>query len=234
MFPSSKEKAGWWVGVTNNVGDSMTYKVLTQESQQIIHRRVLRPAKDDRFKKKCIRLEPDPDPIPDDSEPKVESGALTFGQRWLKIDLGLSKRMKRKQIRWQQRRPISDSCVPNATQSSSVSAATDTDENGGDTSALDEEDDAADGDDDDVAEGSKDAIDEENDAEEGDGNDGENAEGNDNSTLVEENDSNANTDSLANETKQTSPSVHRSSHQKRTADRMNLTTKTKHGSINPS
>ena len=33
LFPSSKEKASWcWVGVTLNIGETMTFKVLTKDT----------------------------------------------------------------------------------------------------------------------------------------------------------------------------------------------------------
>ena len=104
-FPSSKEKPGWWVGVANNVGDAMTFKVLTEDTHKVIHRSVIRPAKDDHFKNKHIRFEPDPDPDPS-PDPKAEDNdtegpRLTFACRRLKIDQGLSRQKKRKQIRRQ-------------------------------------------------------------------------------------------------------------------------------------
>jgi len=46
-FPSqSTEASGWWVGVADNVGDSLTYKVLTRDTHKIIHRSVVRSASD--------------------------------------------------------------------------------------------------------------------------------------------------------------------------------------------
>jgi hypothetical protein len=100
-FPSSKEKPGWWVGVANNVGDAMTFKILTEDSHKVIHRSVLRPAKDDRFKNKRVRFDPEPDPDPKDEDNDTIDPELTFARRRLKIDQGLSRRRKRKQIRRQ-------------------------------------------------------------------------------------------------------------------------------------
>lgn len=114
-FPSSKEKAGWWVGVASNVGDSLTYKILTDDTHKIIHRSVLRPATDDRFQNKRTRFEP---PVETDSEPPA-TDTLTFNRRRLKIDQGLSRQRKRKQVRRQIRRPGSVSGgTPNAGDSS--------------------------------------------------------------------------------------------------------------------
>jgi hypothetical protein len=95
-FPSSKEKPGWWLGVAHNVGDAMTFKILTHDTEKIICRSVLRPAKDDRFQNKRVHFEPDPEDSDDPPSPEV---ALTYAPRRLKIDLGLSKRKKSKQVR---------------------------------------------------------------------------------------------------------------------------------------
>ena len=81
--------------MAENVGDSMTFKILTDDTKQIIFRSVIRPANDDRFKNKRVRFEPDPE----DSEDEEEKGALTYAPRRLKIDQGLSRRQKRKQVR---------------------------------------------------------------------------------------------------------------------------------------
>ena len=106
-FPSSKEKPGWWVGVANNVGDAMTFKILTEDTHKVIHRSVIRPAKDDRFKNKCVRFEPDSDTNPKDEDDDDDAPGLVFARRRLKIDRGLSRRTKRKQLRRQIRRPNS-------------------------------------------------------------------------------------------------------------------------------
>ena len=46
-FPSSKERLGRVVGIAENVGDALTFLVLTEDTNQIISRSVLRPADDD-------------------------------------------------------------------------------------------------------------------------------------------------------------------------------------------
>ncbi|MEL6803635.1 MAG: reverse transcriptase domain-containing protein, partial [Bacteroidota bacterium] len=46
-FPKTKEKTGWFVGITDNVGDALTYWVLTEDSGKIIARSDVRPANDD-------------------------------------------------------------------------------------------------------------------------------------------------------------------------------------------
>jgi hypothetical protein len=45
-FPSgSNEKQGWWVGIATNVGDALTYKILTKE-MKVIYRSAIRSALD--------------------------------------------------------------------------------------------------------------------------------------------------------------------------------------------
>jgi hypothetical protein len=102
-FPSSKEKPGWWLGVAHNVGDTMTFKILTNDNKKIIFRSVLRPAKDDRFPNKRVRFEPDSEEV-DNAD---EKGTLSYAPRRLKIDQGLLKRKKIKQVRRQERCPQS-------------------------------------------------------------------------------------------------------------------------------
>ena len=47
-FPSeSREKKGRWAGVAENVGDVLTYKILDEETGQIVNRSVVRSALDD-------------------------------------------------------------------------------------------------------------------------------------------------------------------------------------------
>ena len=43
-FPESKEKLGRFVGIAENVGDTLTYKILTEKTEQIICRSVVRSA----------------------------------------------------------------------------------------------------------------------------------------------------------------------------------------------
>jgi hypothetical protein len=80
----------------------MTFKILTHDTEKIICRSVLRPAKDDRFKNKRVRFEPNPK---DSDVPPSPEVALTYAPRRLKINLGLSKWKKSKQVRRQTRRP---------------------------------------------------------------------------------------------------------------------------------
>ena len=45
-FPESKEKLGRFVGISENKGDALTFQVLTDDTKEIIHRLVVRPADD--------------------------------------------------------------------------------------------------------------------------------------------------------------------------------------------
>ena len=45
-FPESRELAGYWVGVAENVGDALTYYILTEDHQSVVARSVLRHAND--------------------------------------------------------------------------------------------------------------------------------------------------------------------------------------------
>ena len=40
-FPSTKEKPGCWMGVAKNVGDALTYEILTDDTRQIIKRSIV-------------------------------------------------------------------------------------------------------------------------------------------------------------------------------------------------
>jgi hypothetical protein len=64
-FPSeSKELRGQWVGVSKNVGHFMTYKILTDDTRQIIHRSNIRSAADPNARNLCL------DPL-NDAPPEV-------------------------------------------------------------------------------------------------------------------------------------------------------------------
>jgi hypothetical protein len=59
-FPNSKEKAGRFVGIAENVGDALTFWILTEDTQQLIARSVVRTAEDPKTPNKCLdQLQPD-------------------------------------------------------------------------------------------------------------------------------------------------------------------------------
>jgi hypothetical protein len=40
-FPTSEEKAGYWLGVAHHIGDALTYYVLTDDTREVIARSVI-------------------------------------------------------------------------------------------------------------------------------------------------------------------------------------------------
>ena len=46
VFPASKERSGRFVGFSDNVGDALTFQILTDDTQKVIHRSVVRAAND--------------------------------------------------------------------------------------------------------------------------------------------------------------------------------------------
>ena len=44
--PETKEDPGYFVGFGENVGDALTFKILTQDCKQVLHRSVVRAAID--------------------------------------------------------------------------------------------------------------------------------------------------------------------------------------------
>jgi hypothetical protein len=56
-FPSeSKELHGQWVGVSENVGHFMTYKILTDDTHRITHRSNIRLVADPNARNLCLDL----------------------------------------------------------------------------------------------------------------------------------------------------------------------------------
>jgi hypothetical protein len=43
-FPSTKEKLGYWLGVTDHVGDKLCFHILTSDKHRVIERSVVRAA----------------------------------------------------------------------------------------------------------------------------------------------------------------------------------------------
>ena len=55
-FPESKEKAGSFVGITENVGDALTYWVLTEDTEKVIARSVICRAEDPETQNKRLLI----------------------------------------------------------------------------------------------------------------------------------------------------------------------------------
>ena len=45
-FPATKERLGRFVGISENTGDALTFQILTDDTNEVIHRSVVRPADD--------------------------------------------------------------------------------------------------------------------------------------------------------------------------------------------
>jgi hypothetical protein len=81
-FPKSKEKPGYWVGVATNVGDALTYKILTDDTEQVIHRSIIRTAESSKQRENSrtnrrVRFDPELDPEvhhDDDEPPRIQLG----------------------------------------------------------------------------------------------------------------------------------------------------------------
>ena len=81
-FPSSKELPGYFVGVSQNVGDKLTFKILTDDTERIINRSVVRSATDALTDNRrvsfdpALNLEPKDDVMdpsaPSDTDSKLE------------------------------------------------------------------------------------------------------------------------------------------------------------------
>ena len=67
-FPNSKEKQGRFCGIAENCGDLMTFKIYVQKSHSIIHRSVVRSAKNDINKPNLRALNPNYDGMHDDED----------------------------------------------------------------------------------------------------------------------------------------------------------------------
>ena len=55
-FPGSKEKRGHFIGFSESIGDALTFNILTDEAQEIIHRSAVRSALDPANPNRRLRL----------------------------------------------------------------------------------------------------------------------------------------------------------------------------------
>ena len=82
-FPSTKECAGQWLGVCENVGDLLTFWILTDDTEVVIARSVMRPADVDKTSNKRITWDPDLDPegyaddVTSEMEVKTNDGTIS-------------------------------------------------------------------------------------------------------------------------------------------------------------
>ncbi len=71
-YPSSKELPGFYAGVAKNVGDALTYTIVTESGRIPLERSTIRPATDPRFPNKHVTFSPADDP---DAQPPLPSVA---------------------------------------------------------------------------------------------------------------------------------------------------------------
>ena len=80
QHPESTEKPGYFVGIAKNIGDILTYKILTADKKQILPRSVVRSARDPKAPNRRVKFkEPievsesyDPHEFPKDSHPSLK------------------------------------------------------------------------------------------------------------------------------------------------------------------
>lgn len=61
-FPETKEKVGYWLGISTNCGDALTYTILTDDTQRLVSRSVVRPYSPELANRRLTfnpRLDPD-------------------------------------------------------------------------------------------------------------------------------------------------------------------------------
>ena len=74
-FPSSKELPGYFVGVSKNKGDKLTFDILTDDTEQVIGCSVVRSATDPKFLSKCITFDPELKLEPRDDPQESSAGS---------------------------------------------------------------------------------------------------------------------------------------------------------------
>jgi len=83
-FPRTKEKTGYWLGVAHSVGDALTYRILTDDTEQIITRSVVRPYRKGSLLAENLRLtfdkELDPERANDTVDSPMETESLASGE----------------------------------------------------------------------------------------------------------------------------------------------------------
>jgi len=60
-FPETKEVPGYFVGFAKNTGDTLTFKILKSDMKTILHRSVVRSAKDIKYWNKRVHFQQDID-----------------------------------------------------------------------------------------------------------------------------------------------------------------------------
>ena len=90
-FPNSREKAGWFIGIAENVGDALTFWILTEDTEKIIARSVVRTTEDPKTANQRIdQFQPSSkepptkvigmkDMLPNITLPSIDPGQLLMG-----------------------------------------------------------------------------------------------------------------------------------------------------------
>ena len=94
VYPDTKEKPGYWVGITDNVGDILTYKILTDHTQQVLHRSVVRPC-DPAHPNHRIQFNPMNNPAVANTTPLAPLPALQFYSTPTRVEPTISRQRKR-------------------------------------------------------------------------------------------------------------------------------------------
>ena len=86
--PLSREKAGYWLGVAHNVGDALTYHILTDESQQVIQRSVVRSRRGEHGINRRVTFNPNLDPAVtlDENNQNVGQGPMTMDNKEIPLE----------------------------------------------------------------------------------------------------------------------------------------------------
>ena len=78
-FPSgSKEKRGRWVGVAENIGNTLTYLILSDDTEKVVARSILRPVTEEDFN---FRAEPQFDDEVGTKEQRFALESLAQGKK---------------------------------------------------------------------------------------------------------------------------------------------------------
>jgi hypothetical protein len=104
--PLSKEKAGHWLGVAQNVGDALTYHILTDDTQQVIQRSVIRSRNDRYGVNKRVTFNPNLEPavtLNHDNQNIQHQRPVTFSSGEFPVDRQ-HRRLRRKQSEHPRRR----------------------------------------------------------------------------------------------------------------------------------
>ena len=100
-FPHSREKAGYWLGVAHNVGDALTFYVLSDDTQEVLARSVVRSRRNNVDVNHRVHTDPNLDPgvilDPDNQNLKTP----------FQLDLSTNEQEARPEPKFRKRKPSS-------------------------------------------------------------------------------------------------------------------------------